>query len=115
MKRMRKFLVIAISFTLFSCALNMEKMKETFSEHLQSTAGRSYAELKNSPTRAFIGKREPESVSEISKNQVLHVYDYWKGTNAVRDGGCKVYLYFEKNSMVVTDAKSEGPGCYTAY
>ena len=116
MKPARKLILVVItSFTLVSCTLNMEKMRSTFDEHLQKTVGRTFSELKSSPTQAFIGEREPEKISQVSDNQVLHMYDYWTGAKMVRDGNCKVYLYFEKISMVVTKAKSEGKGCYTAY
>ncbi|MCP4551054.1 MAG: hypothetical protein GY834_03195 [Bacteroidetes bacterium] len=103
------------SISLVSCALDTGRMKSTFNQALQKTIGRSLDELKNSPTQAFIGKRNPERISQVSDNRILHIYDYWKGTKMVRDGNCKVYLYFKISTMVVTKAKSEGKGCYTAY
>src|SRR5690625_331090 len=77
--------------------------------------GRSFNELRNSKTQAFIGKREPIEIKNLESGNLLYVYDYWKGTAMKRDGTCRVYLEFDCKTMLVLKASSEGKGCYTAY
>jgi len=93
----------------------MDKMKLAFQDSVQETVGRNIKELKFSRTHAFIGKRIPEEIRMLPNGNQLHVYDYWKGINIVVNDKCAVFLEFDKETMNVVSARSEGQGCYTAY
>ena len=113
---LRSIAILVLSILLIpSCALNMDKMRDVFQESVQGTVGNSLEYLKHSPTRAFIGVREAIEIVSLDDGRLIHVYDYWKGTAMKRNGQCKVFLYFNEQENIVMEARSEGPGCYTAY
>lgn len=114
MTRVLVFLLLAC-FGSFSCSFPMVKMESKFENSVAKTVGRSFNELRNSKTQAFIGKREPIEIKNLESGNLLYVYDYWKGTAMKRDGTCRVYLEFDCKTMLVLKASSEGKGCYTAY
>jgi len=115
-RNLRSIVIFGLAIVLLSsCALNMEKMRNVFQESVQRTIGNSLDSLKHSPTQAFIGVREPIEIVSQDDGRILHVYDYWKDTAMKRDGQCKVFLYFSSRNDIVTEARSEGTGCYTAY
>lgn len=109
--------ILLACFGSSSCSLSrpMTKMKSTFDSSVARTVGRNLDELKHSKTLAFVGEREPVEIRYLDSGNLLHVYDYWKGTAMIRDGACLVYLEFEVKTMIVLSAKSEGQGCYTNY
>lgn len=107
--------IIALVFVNSSCSLPMKKMILVFDSWVAETVGRNLNELKYSKTQAFIGKREPIEIRELESGNLLHVYDYWRGTAVKRGGDCKVFLEFDSKTMIVLAARSEGKGCYTAY
>jgi hypothetical protein len=93
----------------------MDEMKRLFEEDVQDTVGNTLHYLQTSRTQAFIGIREPIKVSTFPDDRMLYVYDYWKGIKIVIDGPCTVYLYINQSTKYVTEASSEGTGCYRAY
>lgn len=90
-------------------------MRSAFDEQVQETEGRHIDELRYSETQAFIGDRSPEETVILENGNLLHVYDYWKGTSAKRKGRCEVFLEVDSKTRIVVRAYSEGKGCYTAY
>ena len=113
---LRSIAIVALPIMfLSSCALNMEKARNVFQESVQRTVGNSLDYLRHSPAQAFIGVREPIETVGQDDGGILYVYDYWKDTAMKRDGQCKVFLYFGSQNDIVIKARSEGPGCYTAY
>lgn len=100
------------------CALPKNEMRKAFDESLQATIGRTLNELKNHPSRAFVGKREPTEVRRLVSGNLLHVYhDYW-GQYGIKREMCTVFLEFSADTagdLRVVRSTSEGDGCYRAY
>ena len=100
---------------LLGCALPEREMRQAFQESLSATVGRTLGELKQHPSRAFIGQREPTEVRALPNGNNLHVYgDYW-GQYGIEREACAVYLEVVPDTTTVVSASAEGNGCYRAY
>src|SRR5690625_7921997 len=114
MIRVLVFLLLAC-FGSSSCSFPMVKMESKFENSVAKTVGRSFNELRNSKTQAFIGKREPIDIKNRESGKLQYVYDYWKGTAMKRNSTCRVYIEFDCRTILLLYANLEGKGSYCVY
>lgn len=117
MMKIRSMAIIATALVacLMGCALPKHEMRQAFQESLDATMGRTLDELKQHPSRAFIGKREPAEVRRLENGNVLHMYSNYWGQYGIEREECAVFLEFTPDTMRVVRATAEGDGCYRAY